>query len=126
VRRVSVAAVIDAPVGLVWPLISEFRHWPAWGPSIRAVEADAGEVAAGVTGRVQTIVGLWLPFEITSVEPGRAWHWKVAGIAATGHEVSPIEDSRTRVTFTVPWTLAPYRMVLRAALSRIDALAAGA
>ena len=57
-----------APAARVWTLISQFEWWPEWGASIRAVETEADRVAEGVTGRVQTIAGIWLPFQITTVE----------------------------------------------------------
>lgn len=119
----TTAVEVAAPAAEVWPLIARFDQWPAWGPSITAVEADADEVAPGVTGRVRTAVGVWLPFEITEVVPGRSWDWRVAGIPATGHRVDPIDDRRSRVTYTTPWPTAPYLTVLAVALRRIRRLA---
>ncbi len=119
----SASAEVDAPAADVWSLLARFDRWPAWGPSITSVEADADEVAPGVTGRVRTAVGVWLPFEITGVLPGRSWDWRVAGIPATGHRVDPIDDRRSRVTFTTPWPTAPYLAVLAVALGRIRRLA---
>jgi len=112
---------IDAPPSEVWKRLVEFRHWPEWGPSVRAVEAhgQAEAVAAGVTGRVQTLLRIWLPFEITSFEPGREWSWKVAGLAATGHRVIPISPSRTAVEFSVPRHFAPYVRVLDRGLQKL-------
>jgi hypothetical protein len=116
---------IDAPPGEVWKRLIEFRHWPEWGPSVRAVEADGQveAVAAGVTGRVQTVLRLWLTFEITSFEEGRAWSWKVAGIAATGHRITPISPGRTAVEFSVPRLFAPYVWVLGRGLRKLKAVA---
>lgn len=119
----SASAEVDAPAADVWSLLARFDQWPAWGPSITAVEADADEVAPGVTGRVRTVVGVWLPFEITEVVPGRSWDWRVAGIPATGHRVDPIDALRSRVTFTTPWPTAPYVAVLTAAARRVRSLA---
>lgn len=114
---------VEAPAEDVWALLATFDHWPTWGPSITTVEVDTDEVAPGVTGRVRTAVGVWLPFEITEVMPGRSWDWRVAGIPATGHRVDPIDDRRCRVTFTTPWPTAPYLVVLASALRRIRRLA---
>lgn len=107
----------------MWPILAEFRHWPQWGPSIRSVEADAVAVASGVSGRVQTVIGLRLPFVITDVGPMRSWDWKVAGIPATGHTASAIGPAKTRVEFSVSAVLIPYALVLRAGLRRLKALA---
>lgn len=121
-KHAGAAIEIDVPAEAVWPYVAEFENWPVWGPTISAVESDAAAVATGARGRVKTVVGLWLPFEITAVVPGRSWHWKVAGIPATGHYVHAIGDERCRVVFTVPWPLAPYVAVLRAGLTRLETL----
>jgi uncharacterized protein YndB with AHSA1/START domain len=123
VRHVGAAVEIDAPVSVVWDVLTDLNRWPAWGPSIRRVASAADRADAGVTGRVQTVVGIWLPFEITWFEPGRAWFWNVAGIPATRHYVSAIEEDRCRVQFTVAWVVAPYLLVLRVALGRLRRMA---
>ena len=122
-RPVRASIEIAAPVGTVWPLLAEFRWWPRWGPTVRAVVADADSVAPGVRGRVRTPLGAWLPFEITSVEPGRSWHWTVAGVRATGHHLTAVDSGRTRADFTVSGWFAPYVLVLHAGLRRLKRLA---
>ena len=122
-KHVGAEMVIHAPAGRVWELIARFEHWPAWGVSIRAVESGDEWVAAGITGRVQTVAGFWLPFRICDVIPGSYWLWDVAGIGATGHHVTPVGEQSTRVEFTVPWILAPYRAVLRKSLRNLAELA---
>ena len=121
-RSPSVDRVVAAPPEVVWDLIARTRHWPSWGPSVRAVEPADAEVAPGAVGRVRTAAGPWLPYRITAVEPGRAWSWTVAGVGATGHRVDP-HPAGCRVTFTVPWWATPYLVVCVAALRRIDRLA---
>jgi uncharacterized membrane protein len=122
-KPVRVRIEIEAPADVVWPLLADFVHWPEWGPSVRAVDVEASTVAAGVTGRVRTAIGVWLPFEIGAVEPGRSWQWSVAGIDATGHGLEPLSESRCAVEFSVPRLFAPYRWVLERGLRRIKALA---
>jgi len=125
VKHVRVAVEIDAPAGDVWPYVAEFRYWPSWGPTVSAVESEGAAVAEGVTGRVKTVAGFWLPFEITAVQPGRSWHWRVSGIPATGHRVVDLHEGRCRVELTVPWLLAPYVVVLWGGLRRLKALVDG-
>ena len=122
-RHLGVAVEIDAPASVVWDLLTDFGRWPAWGPSIRRVESAAERVAPRVSGRVQTIVGVWVPFEISAVEPGRSWSWRVAGIPATRHIVSALGPSRCRARFTVAWPFAPYLAVMRLALARLRRMA---
>lgn len=114
---------IAAPVNTVWPLLAEFRWWPSWGPTVRAVSAEATSVAPGARGRIQTPIGIWVPFEITNVEPERSWNWTVAGIRATGHHVTAVGSNRTRVDFTVSGWFAPYAVILHAGLRRLKELA---
>ena len=122
-KHIPVATEIDLPGVEVWPFIAEFRHWPSWGPSIRRVETDAVRVATGVTGRVQTLVGVWLPFVITHCRPEELWHWRVAGVPATRHFIASAGKSHSRVEFSVTWPLAPYALVLELALRRLKTLA---
>ena len=119
----SASIEIDAPAAAVWRLVAEFDNWPKWGPTVKAVDSAADAVGVGVTGRVKTVAGPWLPFAITEVEPGRSWHWKVLGVAATGHIVLDLGDGKTRVEFTVPSIFAPYILVLRMGLKRLKNLA---
>ena len=86
---------------------------------------DGGEFGPGATGRVETVAGLTLPFEITTVVDGRHWSWDVAGIGATEHRVEALDAARCRAGFGVPWIAAPYAAICRIALGRLDALATG-
>lgn len=122
-KQLGTSLEIEAPLSVVWDLLTDFDHWPAWGTSIRRVDSAADRVAAGVTGRVQTIVGFWVPFEISDVEANDSWSWTVAGIPATGHFVSAVGSNRCRVQFTVAWALAPYLVVMRRSLGRLKRMA---
>jgi uncharacterized protein YndB with AHSA1/START domain len=123
VRHVGTSVEIDAPAPVVWDLLTDLGCWPAWGPSIRRVASTADRVAPGVTGRLQTVVGIWVPFEISRVEEGHSWSWTVAGVPATGHFLSALGPDRCRVRFTVAWVLAPYLVVMRVALGRLKRMA---
>lgn len=121
-KRFRISAEIAAPAAAVWELLADTRRWPEWGPSIRKVESRPPRIRSGAVGRVQTVLGPWLRFEVTSFAEGRSWDWKVAGAAATGHEVVALGPDRCRVTFTVPWIAAPYAVVVAAALRRVRAI----
>jgi uncharacterized protein YndB with AHSA1/START domain len=115
----DVGAELDAAPERAWELLSNTARWPDWGPSVVAVEPAAARVEPGLRGRVRTIAGFSLPFEITAVEAGRSWRWRVAGIAATGHRVERLGPDRCRVVFEVPRWAAPYAIVCRVALRRM-------
>lgn len=129
----SVSRRVAAPADAVWTLLTDTRQWPAWGPSITGAEpadaAPAGAVTAelgpGSRGRVRTVLGVALPYAVTGFEAGRYWSWSVAGVAATGHRVTP-QTGGCLVTFTVPWWAPAYLPVCALALRRIERLAAAA
>jgi hypothetical protein len=110
---------IDAPARIAWHLLIDTAEWPRWGPSVRAVDTPDPLIGPGMRGRVQTSVGLWLPFEITAWQAGEAWAWQVAGIEATGHRVEPLGADRCRVSFLVPRWAPLYRPVCASALRKI-------
>jgi hypothetical protein len=119
----GVDRVVAAPPEAVWQVLVDVGRWPQWGPSVRSAELhDATELAAGVRGTVETAVGVRLPFTITGFEAGRRWGWTVAGVPATGHEVTPVAGG-SRVRFEVPWWAAGYLAVCAVALRRIESLA---
>jgi uncharacterized protein YndB with AHSA1/START domain len=115
----DVARIVAAPAATMWTLLAQPHRWPEWGPSVRDVECSDDEIRPGTHGRVRTPIGLWLPFTITAVEPGRTWHWRVAGLAATGHRLEPVDEHHTRVVFEVPAWGFPYAIVCWAALRNL-------
>lgn len=120
----DIARVVPAPAATMWTLLARPHHWPEWGPSVRAVDCDDAEIRAGTRGRVRTPLGLWLPFVVTAVDPERSWHWRIGGIAATGHRVERVDAHCSRVVFEVPTWALPYGIVCRVALRRLARRAA--
>ena len=113
------AIEIGAPAAAAWELLIDTRRWPEWGPSVARVDCAARFIGPGVIGRVQTVFGFWLPFQITEFTAGRYWCWNVAGIRATGHRVQPITATTCQVLFEMPWLAAPYLVICRLAAQRI-------
>lgn len=120
-RRVVSSIEITAPPDRIWPYLAEFAWWPQWGMSINAVDSDADRIAPGVTGRVRTRLGFWLPFTIDDVVTEVCWTWSVAGLRATDHHLDPAADS-TRVRFTAPWIVAPYAVLMGMSLRKLKSL----
>ena len=124
-RRIVVSRVVDAMADEVWDVLTDTTQWPAWGPSVAAVDCSSRYIGPGTTGRVRlTAVGLWLPFEVDSyvdTTDTKRWTWEVAGVPATGHQVDPL-DGQCRVRFEVPLVAAGYVPICRRALDRIAAL----
>jgi hypothetical protein len=113
---------IDAPAEVAWRLISRPEQWPEWGPSVQHATIDGGEMQLGSRGSVTTLLGIDLPFEVTAYQDGVRWAWNVAGIPATDHTVEALGPDRCRVGFAVPWPAAPYLIVCRIALQRLDVI----
>jgi hypothetical protein len=122
-KQLWVSADIDAPASTVWDLLVDPAAWPRWGPSVRRASVDGGALGAGARGRVVTALGVTLAFEITTFERGSHWAWKVGGINATDHRVEPLGPRRCRVGFGVGWLAAPYLVICRIALGRLEQLA---
>lgn len=120
-RHVAATIDIAAPTDRVWPFLAEFARWPQWGLSISDVHSTSEYVAPGVTGRVRTRVGLWLPFTIEDVIPESFWDWSIVGFRATGHYLEP-RQGHTHVRFTAPGVAAPYKLVMAASLERLKHL----
>ena len=99
------------------------RYWAEWGCGLRADSSTSVAVAPVVTGRVPAAFGLLLPFEIEDCEAHRYWDWSGAGVHATGHRLTPLSKTRTKVEFTVPRLLYPYTFVLSRGLRRLQRIA---
>ena len=119
----QVSKLIHAPIEVVWEVLIDTRQWPIWGPSVKAVSCSQRYITAGLQGQLKTVVGLWTNFEITDFEPQRYWHWKVAGIPATGHRLEKRGESSCELIFEMPFVALPYALICRQAANRIAKLA---
>ncbi len=115
---------VAAPPEAVWRILVDVDQWPLWGPSVRRAALDEGGtlLGPGATGTVWTAVGVALPFAVTGFDPGRRWDWTVAGVRATGHQVTAAPGGCV-VRFETPWWAVGYLPVCAAALARIARLA---
>lgn len=118
----AVHRIVEAPAPVLWDLLVTVARWPDWGPSVRGVELDTEQIGLGSRGRVVTIGGLRLPFEVTAFDPGASWSWRVGGVRATDHTVEP-RPGGCRVGIAVHWAAAPYLGVCALALRRLERLA---
>ncbi len=113
------AIKINVAASAAWRLLTDTTRWPEWGPSVSRVECSERYIGLGSTGRVQTVLGFWLPFLITEFNAGRHWCWKVAGIPATGHRVESLGPDRCKVVFEVPLIATPYLLICHQAAKQI-------
>ena len=122
-KKLWVSRIIDAPPTALWELLTEPQYWPEWGPTVRGAEVNGDRLQMGPRGTVTTVAGVDLAFEVTTYDEGARWAWKVAGIPATDHTVEPVGPDSCRVSFGVPWPVAPYLAVCRLALERLEKMA---
>ncbi len=122
-RSPGVDRWIAASSEAAWDLLTDLEKWPLWGPSVRRAELRGGGTVLSecAQGTVWTAVGVALPFAVTDFIPGRRWDWTVAGVSATGHEVTAAPGG-CLVRFSTPWWAAAYLPVCAAALHRIEKL----
>jgi hypothetical protein len=115
---------IQAPSSVAWRLLIDTGEWPHWGPSVRAVDCSTRFIGPDTRGRVQTVLGLWLPFRITAWESEQFWSWTVGGIPATGHRVVSTGHDTCEVAFTIPAWAPFYLPVCKSAIRRLGQIAA--
>jgi uncharacterized protein YndB with AHSA1/START domain len=124
--RLAAVHDVAAPAATVWRLLTDVDCWPLWGPTVHSANTmDGGPLALGTRGSVETVAGVTLSFEITEFTEGSSWSWKVVGIPATDHSVTPTPGG-CRVRIAVPLLATPYLAVCQVAVGRIARLAVAA
>ena len=121
--QTSTSALIAADVECVWSIITDTQLWPKWGPSVSAVECVDRFITAESSGRLQTALGIWVPFTITDFEDHHFWSWRIGKIEATGHRVRRHHDNHSIVSFSMPWWSTPYLIICTKALGHIKKIA---
>lgn len=119
----QISHVIGASPQQVWKVLIDTHQWPVWGPSVKAVRSPRQYIDAGLKGSIQTVLGFWVPFEVTEFEHLQFWNWKVAGIPATGHRLKILDQDHCELIFDMPFAAFPYALVCRQATRRIGRLA---
>jgi hypothetical protein len=122
VRTRWVTRDIEAPARIVWDLLVDPDAWPDWGPSIRRADLRADRLHVGAQGSMQTVLGITVPFEITTYRDQEQWAWRVAAIRATDHSLVELGQGRCRAGIGIAWPAAPYLLLCRVALARLERL----
>lgn len=114
---------IEAPGRIVWDLLIDPEAWPNWGPIVCGADLRSERLHVGARGSVRTVLGVRVPFEITTCRDQEQWAWRVAGIRATDHSLVELGPGRCRAGIGVAWPAAPYLVLCRVALARLERLA---
>lgn len=78
----SDATQIDAPVNVVWSVLTDIAAWPTWMPDVQFVESD-GSFSPGTQFRWKAGSAV-IKSEVLETEPGRSavWRGRTMGIEA--------------------------------------------
>ncbi|MGI8331564.1 SRPBCC family protein [Actinomadura scrupuli] len=97
--RSSSSAVVDAPVGRVWTLLSDLRNWPSWRSDARILELGETKPDAPFRWKIR---GSVIRSTFAVVEPERELSWTgtaMGGVKAIDRLLlSGTAEGRTRVT----------------------------
>ena len=120
--NLEISSIIGASSDEVWELLTDTLTWVDWGPSISEVQSSNRYIKKGSHGRIKTSLSFWVPFQVTDLDAGSQWSWRIYGIRATGHRIEPLHEGNCRLIFQVPIWAAPYLLVCKLALDRIAQL----
>jgi uncharacterized membrane protein len=88
---------IDAPIEVVWNVLTAIDHWPTWNPEVKSVSVK-GPAAEGMTFRWKAGPGT-ITSTVARIDRPRliAWNGKTLGIRATHGWHLERRDGRTHV-----------------------------
>lgn len=98
--HVEHAVEIDAPVGVVWAVTVAVEDWPAWTPTVRAVERlTGGPLVVGTRARITQATGDVAEWTVSDLDPERvfAWTTRTRGVDLKAwHHLEAVTPGRTR------------------------------
>ena len=116
---IEISRAVGASSNRVWELLTDTFAWEKWGPSIVAVRSSDRYIKKGSHGRIKTALRFWVPFQVTDLDSGKYWSWRIFGISATGHRIEKHSEGSCLLVFQVPIWAAPYLIICKIALDRI-------
>ena len=92
---------IEAPPATVWAVFVDVERWAEWTASVERIAAlDGPGIEVGRRFEIKQPRFPKLVWEVTEVDPGVSWTWRVRSLGATtfaSHEVVPQDGGRTLV-----------------------------
>ncbi|MFI8916745.1 SRPBCC family protein [Streptomyces sp. NPDC053513] len=123
--RVTLSAQGAASPDTVWQRYADIHQWASWSPQIKAVHSVRRRLSPGMSGAIESVVGIRAAFVVEAVDHDRrTWTWRVrlARIQIRlHHEVKPQgRGSATSLTMHGPrLVLLAYAPLARLALHRL-------
>jgi uncharacterized membrane protein len=92
---------IDAPAAVVWDVFADVERWSEWTPSVSSLRGlDGSHLEVGRRFQIKQPKLPLLVWEVTDLDPGHGWTWRVHSPGATTvavHEVVRLDGDRTLV-----------------------------
>jgi hypothetical protein len=92
---------IDAPAATVWKVYTDVDKWPQWTASVSDAHADPpGPLVIGSTASIKQPRFPRVLWTVTQLHHERSWTWanrSPGALTIAGHQLTPLEDGRTRV-----------------------------
>jgi len=92
---------IDAPIEVVWAVLSDVERWPRWTESMSSVElVTPGPLREGSVAHVKQPKLPMATFTVDGYEEGRSFSWTAAaaGVRSTGDHRIEATPTGTRAT----------------------------
>lgn len=122
--QVETAVDIDATPEQVWAVMADIERWPEWTASVERVERlDEGPLRVGSRARLKQPRFPPVVWEVTALEPGRAFSWTARNVGVTSigeHRIAspPGEPVTVRLSLRQRGPLAPLLALFTAKLTR--------
>jgi len=130
--RIELHADGPVPADVAWQRYIVPDRWSMWSPQITGVDCADQVLTAGTTGRVRTLFGVSLPFEVLDLDHAdRSWRWSVHGpfgVRLTLHHAvtATADGTTTNLTMHGPAVLVlGYAPLAQLALRRLVTRPAG-
>jgi uncharacterized membrane protein len=96
---------VDAAPERVWAVLTDVERWPEWTASMQRVERRSpGEFEVGSRWRVKQPRIPAVTWQVTELEPGRSFSWRVATPGVTtiaDHRLEPLGAAGVEVHLSI-------------------------